>query len=186
MSGRCVTKALTICQPYAHLICLPDTDPSHKRVENRNWSTSYRGPLLIHAGKSRSYLEVPHKSDTAEDRAEYNYGIPLEQLVFGAFVAQCNLVDCIHIDSIRMSGRPVTGNIRLRPIADLIYESRYPWLRDHQHTEGTWCWVLQDVRPLPKPIPWSGKQGLWNVDEALLFPPNPGEAVHLHENGDGV
>lgn len=51
-------KALTICQPYAALICLPSTDWRHKRVENRKWFTSYRGPLLIHAGKSRDWLEV--------------------------------------------------------------------------------------------------------------------------------
>lgn len=28
-----------------------------KRVENREWPTSYRGPLLIHAGKSREWLD---------------------------------------------------------------------------------------------------------------------------------
>ena len=44
-------KALTICQPYPHLIMLGE-----KPVENRTWATSYRGPLAIHAGKSRQWL----------------------------------------------------------------------------------------------------------------------------------
>lgn len=44
-------KALTVCQPYASLIAR-----GKKRVENRTWSTSYRGHLYIHAGKSRKWL----------------------------------------------------------------------------------------------------------------------------------
>lgn len=37
-------KALTVHQPWASLIAL-----GHKRIETRSWSTSYRGPLAIHA-----------------------------------------------------------------------------------------------------------------------------------------
>lgn len=62
-----VIKALTICQPYASLIA-----DGQKRIENRTWSTTYRGWLAIHAGTSKSYLRgepIP-------------YGMP-----FGAVVA---------------------------------------------------------------------------------------------------
>ena len=45
-------KAITICQPYAELILL-----GQKRVENRVWKPDYFGPLLIHAGKSRTWLD---------------------------------------------------------------------------------------------------------------------------------
>jgi len=44
-------KALTICQPWAWAIV-----HGPKRVENRRWPTRYRGPLLIHAGKSHDWL----------------------------------------------------------------------------------------------------------------------------------
>ena len=44
-------KALTICQPYASLIIT-----ATKRVENRSWATAYRGPLVIHAGKSTAWI----------------------------------------------------------------------------------------------------------------------------------
>jgi ASCH domain len=37
-------KILTIRQPWAHLIA-----NGSKNIENRTWSTSYRGPVLIHA-----------------------------------------------------------------------------------------------------------------------------------------
>ena len=70
-------KALTICQPNAELICLGE-----KRVENRGWSTDYRGPLLIHAGKSREWVET------------HDGPLP-ERLVFGAIVGRCELVACV-------------------------------------------------------------------------------------------
>jgi len=40
-------RALTIRQPWASLIAL-----GVKTIETRGWSTAYRGPLVIHAGKS--------------------------------------------------------------------------------------------------------------------------------------
>jgi hypothetical protein len=40
-------KALTIRQPWASLIIAGIKD-----VENRTWSTGYRGELVIHAGRS--------------------------------------------------------------------------------------------------------------------------------------
>ena len=40
-------RALTIRQPWAAAITFAD-----KRVENRTWPTTYRGPVLIHAGKT--------------------------------------------------------------------------------------------------------------------------------------
>lgn len=39
-------KTLSIKQPWAWLIVM-----NHKPLDNRSWRTSYRGPLLIHAGK---------------------------------------------------------------------------------------------------------------------------------------
>jgi hypothetical protein len=41
-----VVKALTVRQPWAWA-----TIYGGKDVENRGWRTTYRGPLLIHAGK---------------------------------------------------------------------------------------------------------------------------------------
>ena len=46
-------KALTVRQPYAHFIAC-----DQKRVENRPWATSYRGDIVIHAGKSRTWHNV--------------------------------------------------------------------------------------------------------------------------------
>lgn len=140
-------KALTICQPYAFLICLPETDPRHKRVENREWPTNCRGPLAIHAGKSREWIQWD-----AEEVREEMYDITLAQMHFGAVVAIAQLVDCLLIDTIRHR----------------YHDARHPWLRGHIHTSGTWCWVLQDVKPLSKPIPYRGAQGLFEISDEVL------------------
>lgn len=39
-------RCLTLTQPWATLVAI-----GAKRIETRSWSTSYRGPLAIHAGK---------------------------------------------------------------------------------------------------------------------------------------
>jgi hypothetical protein len=75
-------KALTICQPYAHLIAIGE-----KTVENRTWPASYRGRLAIHAGKSRAWLDV-------DDERQYP-GMP-----FGAIVAIATLRACVRLGEI--------------------------------------------------------------------------------------
>ena len=78
-------KALTVQQPWAWgLIYGP------KRIENRTWDTRYRGPLLIHAGKSKSRL--------GDDEGAFD--LP-SQLDFGAIIGIVDLVDCVPFDAVR-------------------------------------------------------------------------------------
>lgn len=91
-------KALTICQPHAYFVVadpgelaalesvgqFSETIPP-KRIENRTWTTNYRGELLIHAGKSKEWLR-----DWKD--------IALPKLTFGALVGVCDLVDCLTWD----------------------------------------------------------------------------------------
>ncbi len=144
-------KAITICQPYPHLIMLPDSDPRHKRVENRTWPTNHRGPLLIHAGKSREWLSIERDPDGHEFDADYE--IPLKDMPFGAIVAKCNLVACWHIGDIKRGE----------------FDAEFPWLRSHEHANGPWCWVLADIEPLAEPIPWRGMQGLFEIPGAEIL-----------------
>jgi hypothetical protein len=46
VSVPAVWKGLTLLQPWASLIAL-----GVKTIETRSWSTSWRGGLVIHAGK---------------------------------------------------------------------------------------------------------------------------------------
>lgn len=68
---------ITICQPYSHLIAL-----GLKPIENRNWPTRYRGPIGIHAGKSRAWLDEWSLDDYPD-------------MPFGKLEAVADLVDCV-------------------------------------------------------------------------------------------
>lgn len=129
-------KCLTICQPYAHLIMIGE-----KRVENRTWPTRYRGPLLIHAGVSRAWM------DKTDAEAAEHFGEPL---VFGAIVGRADLVECVHVTDI---------------IHRYITE-RFPWLRTHDHALGPYCWVLDRIERFAVPVLMRGRQGLFNIDAA--------------------
>lgn len=130
-------KALTISQPFASLIA-----SGEKWVENRSWETLYRGPLAIHAGKGTQYLDK-------KQLAEYPHG---------CVVAAATLVACVRLQE--MSDRPAGERIRgsRRTVLDLI---------QHEHAEGPFCWVLEDVRVLDEPVPYRGSQGLWDFPLTL-------------------
>lgn len=80
--------ALTIHQPFAWAIA-----EGHKRIENRSRLTHYRGPIAIHAGRSRKSL--------ASGRHEIErLGIEMpadDALPFGAIVAVGQLVGCVEL-----------------------------------------------------------------------------------------
>lgn len=139
-------RALTIQQPYAHLIALADDDDEAKRVENRTWGTDYRGPLAIHAGKGRDYLE-----DGDPER--------WPDMAFGAVVAVAQLAGCVRLENTSASG--LYGSV-----PDWA-KSRWPWLSGHQHVEGPVCWVLTEVRRLAKPVACAGQRNLWDVPENI-------------------
>ena len=126
-------KALTICQPYAELILRQE-----KLVENRRWSMAYRGPLAIHAGKSRAWLDS---------------FCPLpEGLIFGAVVGICDLVAILPAVTIARGRLP----------------EAYRHLRGHVHVEGPQCWVLENVQRLAVPVLYRGEQNLFDIPDALL------------------
>lgn len=160
-------KALTICQPYAELICR-----GKKLIENRKWPTSYRGPIIIHAGKSQQWLDLD-ENKTADE----SYGIPLFEMDFGAIVATATLADCVELGSmsfsigeVRWNGNVVSGGIEsgTQKLIPAAAKARWPWMETHEHTEGPFCWVLQDVKRLPKPIPYRGAQGLFEIPREVL------------------
>lgn len=125
-------------------ICQPYAElimNGQKRVENRTWPTGYVGPLIIHAGKSRDWLwENPDKPGFDE------YDLKIADMPFGAIVGIADLIACVRKDSI---------------------PAELSWMKDHEHTEGPFCWVLANVRRL-KPIPYRGAQGLFEIPETII------------------
>jgi hypothetical protein len=77
-------KVLSIRQPFAWLIV-----SGHKDIENRVWSTNYRGRLLIHAGKR--FFDAPI------GEIEETFGVPVDRdaLTLGAIIGSVELVDVV-------------------------------------------------------------------------------------------
>lgn len=130
-------QCITISQPWAHLIATQE-----KWIENRQWKTNYRGPLAIHAGKGSKYL-------TKSELAKYPTGV---------IVATCNLVACVQLSTIRSKFNATLGDIEFIPGTTKTWNDAAL----HEHAEGPYCWILENVVKLETQVPAVGKQGLWN------------------------
>jgi hypothetical protein len=76
-------KALSVCQPWAWAIV-----HGLKTIENRYRRTHYRGPLVIHASRSRRYCR--------SDYPDLLPGLPpWDELDFGALIGVVEVVDCL-------------------------------------------------------------------------------------------
>lgn len=154
-------KVLTLHQPWASLIAL-----GVKTIETRSWSTTYRGPLAIHAAKKVVYGRIGNTltfNDAAPTLSTIgtNYALPL-----GAIVATCTLVDVVpmveghlHEQTHVSIGRGLyldtytPGNgVSTR---DLFGQRPYG-----DFTPGRYAWLLADVVPVDPPVPFRGGQGL--------------------------
>ena len=126
-------RGLTIYQPWATYIA-----EGRKEHETR-YSPSYRGPLLIHAGKAATST-----APSAGGRG------PVANL---ADVHDTNLV-CPTLET------------RSVPAGSLISPSRREQLGDW--SRGRYAWKLTDVKRLKVPVPWRGLVGLWPVPPELI------------------
>lgn len=157
-------KALTLTQPWATLVAL-----GAKRVETRSWRTNYRGPVAIHAAKSTASIGGAiglHALVSREPFRRYVYDITLPR---GSVVAVCELVDVVSTDE-----RGGTG-AWLKHVGAGLEEGSEKWravIRDEHgfgnYGRGRYAWLLADVRPLDPPMPWPGRQGLWNLPDGVL------------------
>lgn len=98
-------RALSIRQPWAWLIIRPDLVGAElrnsavlagqvKNIENRSWSTDFRGEILIHAAKGMTRAEYDNCRFYALDR-----GVvvpPMKDLQRGGIIGRAEVVDCVH------------------------------------------------------------------------------------------
>lgn len=145
-------KALTIKQPWASLIAWGE-----KKIETRSWKTSYRGPILIHAGKQidnwichqEPYLKILNK-----------HGIILSSdLPTGEIIAKVNLIDCIKMKDLVVDD---DGD----PIASILENNQAVTDNEFKfgdYVPGRFAWIFEDIERI-KPIPAKGQLSLWNFD----------------------
>lgn len=162
-------KAITLTQPWATLVAI-----GAKHIETRSWATSYRGPLVIHAGKGLGPvggktglkgLVANEPFLTALQAWHPNTVVrPDYWLPFGAIVATCELASIAEIMSdclwTTRNGKLVKGG--RMPLPDEMERS----FGDYTPF-GRYAWMLTNVQPLPNPIPAKGALSLWEWEGTL-------------------
>ncbi|HTG26068.1 MAG TPA: ASCH domain-containing protein [Reyranella sp.] len=104
-------KALSIQQPWAWLIA-----EGLKDIENRNWSTTYRGPIAIHAGKKLDVLADMY----LRDRGWGERLPPAELLPKGGVVGFAEIIGCVRFSKSRWFQGPYGFELALQSRCDLI------------------------------------------------------------------
>ena len=172
-------KAITIRQPWASLIASGD-----KLYETRCWTTKYRGPIAIHAGKQLDkdafrYLITPLATIeqlTACDITPEN----AEDLTLGAVIATADLVNVWHIVEDKAKHIPIGIETPDKQAPDFFVPTKKEIALGYW-VPGNYAWELQNVKMLPEPIPAKGKQGLWDWE-----PPHICGTCGYWENFQGV
>lgn len=125
-------KALSVRQPWAWLIAA-----GYKDIENRSWTTDFRGRIYIHASKffdragliwiTSSHMNICQDIRDALSRKT--------QWALGAIIGEVDIVDC-------------------------VAQSPSPWFN------GSYGFVLENPVLYERPIPCRGKLGLFELEMA--------------------
>ena len=127
-------KVITIKQPFATLIA-----EGLKEYEFRTWKTSYRGEILIHAGKGFD--------KKAMERFKYlNLEYPS-----GCIIAKATITDCVYVDD--------TLKEELQKKDDKVY---YGVINKDSNWDG-YGFKLENIEKI-SPIEIKGKLSLWNYE----------------------
>lgn len=130
-------KCLSIQQPWASLIC-----GGIKDVENRSWRVNEApGRILIHAGKTMRFNpeENPIFFEILMTNANICGFLPtLEDMPMGAIIGYADIVG-------------------------FTEECISDWAQEGPGAE--WKWQIENAKLFKEPIPYRGRQGLFNVPE---------------------
>jgi hypothetical protein len=149
-------KALSIMQPWATLIA-----QGAKRIETRSWTTSYRGPLAIHASKGLPGWVADVVRSEPQFTAALGNLFDARGRVLGDFTRGCIIATC-QLVSVKFIGANAEGWDWIGPTGRLF---SYPITDTERafgdYTPGRYAWLLADVLPLDAPVPAKGALGLW-------------------------
>jgi len=169
---------ITLQAPYGSLVA-----KGKKTIETRSWSTSYRGRLGIHQGKTwapgwRGWFDGDDwrcsalddiGADLNEDvNGSGSYRVDRYTLPLGALVATAELVDVVPICSIEDEDPPPcvavgATDLTLWEVPDYWHHESDEVDISHQlpfgdFTPGRYAWLLDDIKPTtercPNPACW--------------------------------
>ena len=163
-----MTLALSIRQPWASLIVLPETtyvpldqQITPKDIENRTWAARVRGQILIHAAKSMTwdeYLDGLSFAYRINPKLVEALGVLTTSACMGFIVDQAQRritrLDLVHgLSNCPLPRGGIIGSVNL---ANCVRRSDSPWF------QGPYGFVLRDPKPLPF-VPLKGQLGFFDV-----------------------
>lgn len=147
-------KAISLHQPWATAVAI-----GLKEFETRGRPTKIRGRIAIHAAAKRSTAQFDLferwlKEDSREFPSIYAafeeaLELDFDCLPFGAIIGTVRLVACVPTSFSRLVIYP-----RERLFGDF--------------SSNRWVWKLEDPVRLARAIPFKGRQGWFEVPDALL------------------
>jgi hypothetical protein len=148
-------RALSLWQPWATLVVA-----GAKRFETRSWATSYRGPLLIHAAKKKDIDSLELCKAEPFRSALITAGIDfIRNLPFGALLGTVELVRCLRTES-AISEWSV--------YEDGAAETYAVEIEFGDYSPGRFAWELRDPKRFAEPVPYRGRQQLFDVPDELI------------------
>ena len=165
-------KTITVAQPYATLICA-----GVKTVENRSWSTKYRGEILIHSSAKwgGDFFEMPDLVIFQEYRRTVDFKD-------GHQIGDSEFLD-LTVDGVlglRKEGEPHRREFELIktelatqqdedqtvfPVSSIVGKAT---ISDMVERDGAYEWILTDPVLFDYPTyPVKGKLRLWNFESTL-------------------
>jgi activating signal cointegrator 1 len=139
-------RALSLWEPWATFIA-----KGWKTIETRSWSTPYRGPIAIHAAKTKKCLDGDEVLGILEDAGLKPQDLDGYRFPLGCIVATAVLERCVSSEDL-VDGNQV--NDRNRVMGDF--------------SPGRFGWLLAEVKPLLIPVPLVGQQGCWELGPEVL------------------
>lgn len=132
-----IKKAISVRAPWSWAIL------HGKNIENRDWSTNFRGAVWLHSSKWWSTKGIE------ED---------LEDVLYMAGESGLTLPPT-NLQKMRAMCGCIVGSVE---IVDCVKKSESPWF------VGEYGFVLRNPVPLAEPVPCKGALGLFTVPDGLL------------------
>jgi hypothetical protein len=110
--------------------------------------TPYRGPIVIHAGKSKEFMTL-----TLNDGSK----VPWNELLYGYAIGIADLIAVWSVGDWQ-GKRPSDGGLN----SDVVEAMKSCW------AEGPYCWIFNNVRALKEPVKMPGNMRVWEIRDELL------------------
>jgi hypothetical protein len=154
-----ITRALSIIQPFAGLVA-----KGIKPIENRTWSTNYRGVIAIHASSkffpdAVTELENDDVPLSVPSPANARANWPTRAILGVAEIADCVYFAGPDDEQAIVKAAQAAGIMPPKPDMHDVHRVFF-WLNT-----DCFAWIIRNPIAFKRPIPANGKLNLWYLSD---------------------